>query len=50
MIEEELNLTRDKWDMLSDIEELLRRFMTVQQFLEGQEYVTLSFVPILFRL
>ena len=47
MIEEELNLTRDEWDMLSDIEELLRPFMTVQQILEGQEYVTLSFVPYL---
>jgi hypothetical protein len=47
VIEEELNLTREEWDMLADIEELLRPFMTVQQFLEGQEYVTLSFVPYL---
>jgi zinc finger BED domain-containing protein 1 (E3 SUMO-protein ligase ZBED1) len=47
VIEDELNLTRQEWDMLADIEELLQPFMLVQQFLEGQQYVTLSFVPYL---
>lgn len=44
-IDEDLNLHRDEWDMLEDIEELLEPFMLIQRVLEGQEYVTLSFVP-----
>ena len=44
-IDEDLNLHREEWDMLEDIEELLEPFMLIQRALEGQEYVTLSFVP-----
>ena len=47
IIDEVMNLTREEWDMLEDIEELLEPFMAVQRYLEGQEYVTLSFVPYL---
>jgi hypothetical protein len=31
--------------MLQDIEELLEPFMMIQRILEGQKYVTISFVP-----
>ena len=33
--------------MLQDIEELLEPFMMIQRILEGQKYVTISFVPYL---
>lgn len=47
VIDEEMNLTDMEWSMLEDIEELLEPFMHIQQLLEGQKYVTVSFVPFL---
>ena len=47
VIEEDLNLSGSEWDMLEDIEELLEPFMMIQRILEGQKYVTISFVPYL---
>ena len=47
VIEDELNLAGSEWSMLEDIEELLEPFMLIQQFLEGQKYVTLPFAPYL---
>lgn len=47
VIEDELNLTGSEWSMLEDIEELLEPFMLIQQFLEGQKYLTLPFAPYL---
>lgn len=42
-----INLTNDEWDLLAEIEEILEPFMLIQRLLEGQKYVTLSFVPYL---
>ena len=38
-----MNLTADEWDLLAEIEEVLEG----QRLLEGQKYVTISFVPYL---
>ena len=45
VIDEDLNLSGSEWDMLEDIEEILEPFMLIQRILEGQKYVTTSFVP-----
>lgn len=47
VIEDDLNLSGSEWDMLEDIEGLLEPFMMIQRILEGQKYVTISFVPYL---
>ena len=44
VLDPETNLTKTEWDILEEIEEVLEPFMLVQRVLEGQKYVTLSFV------
>ena len=44
VLDPEMNLTKTEWDILEEIEEVLEPFMLVQRVLEGQKYVTLSFV------
>lgn len=43
-LDPEMSLTEAEWDTLLEIEEVLEPFMVVQRVLEGQKYVTLSFV------
>ena len=41
------NLTQSEWNVLSEIEEILEPFMSIQRLLEGQKYVTISLVTYL---
>ncbi len=43
----DIGLTDEQWDILAEVEKLLRPFMQVQKALEGEKYVTLSLVPFL---
>lgn len=42
-----VNLNDDQWKILEDTVKVLKPFMVVQKLLEGQNYVTVSFVPVL---
>lgn len=44
-IDGRVNLTDEQWIILHQITILLEPFMIAQKFLEGERYVTLSFVP-----
>lgn len=41
------NLTQSEWNVLSEIEEILEPFVSIQRLLEGQKYVTISLVTYL---
>jgi zinc finger BED domain-containing protein 1 (E3 SUMO-protein ligase ZBED1) len=41
----DLNLTEDQWETVSNLVQLLEPFMEAQKLLEGETYVTISFVP-----
>jgi hypothetical protein len=39
------NLTNEQWIIVTNLKFLLEPFMIVQNFLEGQSYVTVSLIP-----
>jgi hypothetical protein len=43
-----INLSIEQWMILEDI--LLAPFINVQQMMEGEEYVTVSLIPGIFKL
>jgi hypothetical protein len=45
----DINLCADQWAILQSTAQVLKPFMFVQKLLEGQNYVTVSFIPVLLR-
>jgi len=43
--ERRCNLTAQQWVIVKDLAALLRPFMVAQKLLEGESYVTISFIP-----
>tara|TARA_B100001971_G_C18254052_1_gene580539 strand:- start:1144 stop:2400 length:1257 start_codon:yes stop_codon:yes gene_type:complete len=39
------SVSEDDWSILEQLEKILRPFMQLQKFFEGQEYVTISIIP-----
>jgi hypothetical protein len=47
VLDANLNLSNEQWDIILRITKALKPFMIVQQFLEGEYYITICFVPYL---
>jgi hypothetical protein len=47
LLDDEVALTEHDWAVLQEIHELLKPFKTAQELLEGDKYVSISWVPVM---